>query len=85
MCNTKDNKNGFLICFSTRVSEQMNGSILMVQITVHYTGNIFKTCVSHFVVQIISTGVQLLDFCCSSLSELVCCGGLVLFHLSDES
>ena len=32
-----------------------------------------------------STGVQLLDFCCSSVSELVCCWVLVLFHLSDES
>ena len=31
------------------------------------------------------TGVQLLDFCCSSVSELVCCWVLVLFHLSDES
>ena len=25
------------------------------------------------------------DFCCSSVSELVCCWVLVLFHLSDES
>ena len=31
------------------------------------------------------TVVQLLDFCCSSVSELVCCSVLVLFHLSDES
>ena len=31
------------------------------------------------------TGVQLLDFCCSSVSELVCYLALVLFHLSDES
>ena len=31
------------------------------------------------------TGVQLLDFCCSSVSELVCCLVLVLFHLSKES
>ena len=31
------------------------------------------------------TGVQLLDFCCSSVSELICCWVLVLFHLSDES
>ena len=31
------------------------------------------------------TGVQLLDFCCSSVSELGCDWVLVLFHLSDES
>ena len=31
------------------------------------------------------TRVQLLDFCCSSISKLVCCWVLVLFHLSDES
>ena len=30
------------------------------------------------------TGVQVLDFCCSSVSELVCCWVLVLFHLGDE-
>ena len=30
-------------------------------------------------------GVLLLDFCCSSVSELVCSCVLVLFHLSDES
>ena len=32
-----------------------------------------------------NTGVQLLDFSCFSVSELVCCCVLVLFHLSDES
>ena len=31
------------------------------------------------------TRVQLLDFCCSSVSELVSCLVLVLFHLSDKS
>ena len=30
-------------------------------------------------------GVKLLDFCYSSVSELVCCWVLILFHLSDES
>ena len=30
------------------------------------------------------TGVQILDFCCSSISELVCCCVLLLCHLSDE-
>ena len=31
------------------------------------------------------TGFQLLNFCCTSVSELVCCWVLVLFHPSDES
>ena len=31
------------------------------------------------------SGVQLLDFSCSSISELVCCWVLILFRLSDES
>ena len=30
------------------------------------------------------TGIQLLDFCCASISELVYCWVLVLFHLSYE-
>ena len=29
-------------------------------------------------------GFNCSDFCCSSVSELVCCWVLVLFHLSDE-
>ena len=40
-------------------------------------------CVERVLVRL--TGVHLFDFCCSSVSQLVCCWVLVLFHLSDES
>ena len=33
----------------------------------------------------LKTGVQLVDVCCSSFSELVTRCVLILFHLSDES